>query len=241
LHREWTIRAADAGKNVLCEKPMATTVADCQAMVAACQRNGVHLVEAFMYRHHPQWNIVWDALNAGKIGKIETLRSSFQFMTRDSGNVRLSAPLEGGALQDAGCYAINACRWFLGEPSLVRGISVDRQGYGVDTHNAAALEFPSGALALLSCSFETALSQSLELIGDKGRIDVEIPFLPLVESHIRIVNAEGNRLVKVPLRNQYIDQALDFEALIREGKPNLTPGTDAAATQAVIAAWKAHE
>jgi xylose dehydrogenase (NAD/NADP) len=238
LHREWTIRAADAGKHVLCEKPMATTVADCEAMVAACARNGVHLVEAFMYRHHPQWNVVWDALNAGKIGKIQTLISSFQFTTRDPGNVRLSPTLEGGALQDAGCYVINACRWFLGEPSLVRGISTDRQGHGVDTHNAAVLEFPSGAQALLSCSFDSASIQHLDLIGDRGRIDVELPFLPLVESHIRIVSSEGTQVVTVPVRDQYIDQAIDFEALVREGKPNLTSGADAAATQAVIAAWQ---
>lgn len=239
LHRDWTIRAAEAKKNVLCEKPMATTVADCEAMVDASKRHGVQLVEAFMYRYHPQWKVVWDALDSGKLGKILTLRSTFQFRIQDPANVRLSAPLDGGALQDAGCYCINVCRWFLGEPSRVRGISLDRQGHGVDTHNAAALEFPSGALAILTTSFDTTGLQSLELIGEQGRIQVETPFLPLSEARIRIVDGEGDRVVTVPFHDQYIDQAVAFEALVRENKASLTPGTDAAPTQAVIAAWKA--
>jgi predicted dehydrogenase len=238
LHREWTIRAAEAGKHVLCEKPMATSVADCDAMVAACRRNGVHLVEAFMYRHHPQWKLVWDAVNGGKIGAIQTLISSFQFSVRDPQNVRLSAPLAGGALQDAGCYVINACRWFLGEPTRVRGISADRQGHGVDTHNVAALEFASGAQAILSTSFDSAQLQSLHLIGDRGRIEVDSPFIHQGPSQIRLINADGIQTEAVPYHDQYVDQALDFEALVREGKPNLTPGADAALTQAVIAAWK---
>jgi D-xylose 1-dehydrogenase (NADP+, D-xylono-1,5-lactone-forming) len=239
LHREWTIRAAEAGKHVLCEKPMAPSVADCTAMVAACERNGVHLVEAFMYRYHPQWKVVWDAVNSGKLGKIQTLRATFQFSIRDPANVRLSAPLDGGALQDAGCYCINVCRWFLGEPTRVRGISLDRQGHGVDTHNAAALEFASGAEALLSCSFETTFSQSLELIGDRGRIEVPAPFLPSGDTPVHLVDADGDRIETIAARNQYAEEALAMEALIRDSKASLTPGADAALTQAVIAAWKA--
>jgi predicted dehydrogenase len=239
LHREWTIRAAEAGKHVLCEKPMAPSIADCDAMVAACERNRVHLVEAFMYRYHPQWQVVWNAVNAGRIGKIQTLRATFQFSIRDPANVRLSAPLIGGALQDAGCYCVNVCRWFLGEPTRVRGISLDRQGHGVDTHNAAALEFASGALALLSCSFETVPAQSLELIGERGRIEVPAPFLPSGDARVRLVGADGDRIETIPARNQYAEEALAMEALVRGGKTPLTPGSDAALTQAVLDAWKA--
>jgi xylose dehydrogenase (NAD/NADP) len=239
LHKEWAIRAAEAGKHVLCEKPMATTVADCDEMVAASQRHSVHLVEAFMYRNHPQWQIAWRAINEGRLGKLLTLRATFQFPSSDPNNVRLSPSLAGGVLQDAGCYCVNVCRWFLGEPTRVRGISLDRQGHGVDTHNVAALEFASGALAILSCSFDTVNVQTVELIGDKGRIEFPTAFVPPAMAKVRVVDANGDRVETVPEANAYALQARAFERLLREGGPVLSPATDAAGTQAVIAAWRA--
>jgi predicted dehydrogenase len=240
LHKEWTIRAAEAGKPILCEKPMATTVADCEEMVAACERNGVPLVEAFMYRNHPQWQVGWRALQEGRLGKLLTLRATFQFPSRDPQNVRLNPDLAGGVLQDAGCYCINVARWFLGEPVRVQGISLDRQGHGVDTHNAAALEFADGALAILSCSFDTINVQTVELIGDQGRVEFPTAFVPPPVAQVRVVDADGDRLEAVPEANAYALQALAFERLVREGTPVLTPATDAAKTQAVIAAWRAN-
>jgi predicted dehydrogenase len=238
LHRPWSIRAAEAGKHVLCEKPLATTVADCDAMVAASQRHGVHLVEAFMYRYHPQWQVVWRAIESGRLGQIQTLRVSFQFAIRDPRNVRLSPDLAGGSLQDTGCYCVNVARWFLGEPTRVRGISLDRQGVGVDTHNAAALEFASGALAILTCSFETVGVQIVELLCDQGKVTVEPAFTQTSEAHVRIVDAAGDHVEVVPPADPYTLEALAMEHLIREGTPVLTPASDAAATQAVLAAWR---
>jgi predicted dehydrogenase len=239
LHRPWTLRAAEAGKHVLCEKPLAPNPADCATMVAAAERHGVHLVEAFMYRYHPQWKLVWQVVEAGTIGPIQMLRAAFQFPLRDRTNVRLSAELQGGALQDVGCYCVNVARWFLGEPSRVRGIAADRQGVGVDTHSAAVLEFPSGALALLSCSFETTGRQVVELIGDRGLIEVRTPFTPTGDCEVRIVDGDGERIETVPAANAYGLEARAMEKLIREGTPVLTPASDAAKTQEVIAAWKA--
>ncbi|HLZ10004.1 MAG TPA: Gfo/Idh/MocA family oxidoreductase, partial [Chloroflexota bacterium] len=180
----------------------------------------------------------WEAIRSGRIGEIKTFHSSFQFSTRDRDNVRLNPSLAGGVLQDAGCYCINAARWFLGEPTRVRGFALDQQSTGVDTHCAAALEFPSGALATLTCSFESAMVQSLSIIGSKGRIEVLEPFVQSGDATIRIVDASGPQTVTIPFVNQYALECVAMESLIKEGKPSLSPATDAAGTQAVIAAWK---
>ena len=238
LHAPWAIRAAEAGKHVLCEKPLAPTVAECESMVTAARKHGVHLVEAFMYRNHPQWTYVHELVNAGEIGAIRLLRASFAFRLRDRENIRLSAELGGGALQDVGCYCINLARWFLGEPSRVRGTALDLQSVGVDTHSAAVLEYESGALAMLSCSFETFGQQIVEIVGDRGRIEVQPAFVPLGDSRVRIVTADADRTETIPAADAYQLQAAAMERLIRMGAPSPTPATDAAPTQAIIAAWK---
>jgi predicted dehydrogenase len=239
LHVPWAMRAAEAGKHVLCEKPLAPSIEECATMVAAAERHGTHLVEAFMYRYHPQWQLVWDTIRSGRIGTVQMLRASFQFGQRDPNNVRLRPELGGGVLQDAGCYCINVARWFLGEPTRVHGIALDRQGSGVDTHCAAALEFASGALAALSCSFETERVQTVEISGERGRIDVLTPFVAADQAQVRILDASGERIETLPSANAYGLECLAMERLVREGAPVLTPATDAAKTQAVIAAWKA--
>ncbi len=238
LHVPWSIRAAEAGKHVLCEKPLAPTVTECEQMVAAAKSHGTYLVEAFMYRHHPQWSVVREAIRSGRIGEIKTLRSSFQAGQHDPKNVRLLAELGGGALQDLGCYCINVARWFLGEPTRVNGIAADRQNSGVDTHDAAALEFSSGALAVLTCSFESSLVQSVELIGDRGRIEVPEPFVQSGDATVQIVDRDGTQTVTIPYVNTFGLECLAMERLVRNGEPSLTPAADAAGTQAVIAAWK---
>jgi predicted dehydrogenase len=238
LHLPWTLRTAEAGKHILCEKPLATSAADCETMRAAAERHGVHLMEAFMYRYHPRWEVVWRLVNDGRIGKLQMLRAGFQFPLHDARNVRLSRELQGGALQDVGCYCVNVARWFLGEPTRVTGIAADRQGLGVDTHDACVAAFPSGALALLSCSFETTNWQQLDLIGESGRIVVPAPFLPPPEAEIQIYDANGEKSLRIPAPNQYGLEARAMERLIREAVPVSTTAEDAAKTQAFIAAWR---
>lgn len=238
LHVPWSIRAAEFGKPVLCEKPMAPTVAECDRMVEAAAKHGTPLVEAFMYRFHPQWEVVREAMRSGRLGDLKTFHSTFQFSIQDRQNVRLLPALGGGALQDAGCYCINVARWFLGEPTRVQGIAVDQQNSGVDTHCAAALEFPGGVLATLSCSFQTTMVQSVSIVGTRGRIEVAEPFVQSGDATLRIVDRAGVQNVTVPFVNQYALECLAMESLVRHGTPSLTPATDAAKTQAVIAAWK---
>ncbi|HVC33048.1 MAG TPA: Gfo/Idh/MocA family oxidoreductase [Chloroflexota bacterium] len=238
LHAPWVIRAAEAGKNVLCEKPLAPTVADCEAMAAAAERHGIHLVEAFMYRHHPQWKVVQEVLDSGRIGPVRLLRATWTFRLRDRQNIRLSSELGGGALQDVGCYCINLARWFLGEPTRVRGIASDQQGVGVDTHSAAVLEFASGALAVLTCSFETTNQQVMEIIGERGRIEVPSAFVSFGDTRVRIVDPDDDRTEIVPATDVYALQIAAMGRLIRGGVSSFSPASDAALTQAVIAAWR---
>lgn len=238
LHATWTMRAAEAGKHILCEKPLAATAAECEAMVAACERHGVHLVEAFMYRYHPQWQLVWEAVNAGRIGPLRLIRAGFGFLLRGDGNIRMVPELDGGALQDVGCYCVNVARWFLGEPVRVRGVSTDLRGAGVDTHNSAVLEYVGGAQALLECSFETASHQLVELVGERGRIEVPVAFVTSGETRVRIVDADGERVESIPAADSYALEIVAMGRLIREGTPTLTPGTDAIRTQTVLAAWR---
>jgi predicted dehydrogenase len=242
LHAEWTIRAAEAGKHVLCEKPLAPNPAECEAMVAVCAASGVQLVEGFMYRHHPRWRLLRRRLDEGTIGPVRLLRAAFGFRMgpeRDA-DVRLSPELAGGALQDVGCYCVNATRWFLGEPTAVRGRAIDRRGRGVDTHAAAVLEYPDGVLAELSCSLDGALGQTLEIVGERGRIVVPSAFLPGTgEAPLDVVEAGGAAARElVPGVDQYQLEVEAFRDLVRQGTPSPTPGADGAATQRVIAAWR---
>jgi xylose dehydrogenase (NAD/NADP) len=238
LHVPWAIRAAEAGKHILCEKPLAPTIAGCEAMVAAAERHGVHLVEAFMYRHHPQWKLVREVIDSGKVGPVRLLRATFTFQLRDPRNIRLSPELGGGALQDVGCYCINVARWFLGEPTQIRGIASDLQGVGVDTHSAAVLEFGSGALAVLTCSFEMTGQQVVEIVGERGRIEVQTAFVCFGDTRVRVVDADGDRVEIIPAADAYALEVAAMDRLIRDGEPSLSPATDAALTQAVIAAWR---
>lgn len=238
LHLPWTLRAAEAGKHILCEKPLATTVANCETMRAAAEQYGVHLMEAFMYRFHPQWRVVRRLLDEGRIGRLQLLRATFQFPLYDRTNVRLSTELEGGAIQDVGCYCVNVARWFLGEPTRVAGIALDRPGVGVDTHDACVAAFPSDTLAMLGCSFETTNQQYLELIGKTGRIVVETPFLPPPEAQVRVYDARGEETLTMSGPNQYALEAQAMERLVRANVPVSTTAEDAAKTQAFISQWR---
>jgi len=234
LHASWSIRALAAGKPVLCEKPMATSVADCQAMVAAAERHKLPLAEAFMYRYHPRWQVVRRLVDEGAIGRVLTLRAAFGFKLDRAEDVRLSPALGGGAAQDVGCYAVNAARWFLGEPTRVLGRAADRRGVGVDTHGAAVLAYADGVLATVECSFDAPMGQRFELVGERGTIEVPGPFLPRHDHSVRV----GDSVEQVPPANQYAEQFRAFERCVREGTPLLTPGTDAAGTQEVLARWR---
>ena len=176
LHAEWTIAAARAGKHVLCEKPLATTVAEAEQMVAACEEAGVLLMEAFMYRHHPSWVAVRELVAAGRIGRLVAVQSWFSYFNDDPGNIRNILAAGGGALYDIGCYCVNLSRMlFGGEPTRVLGsVSRDPVG-GTDTVASAILEFGDG-VATFTASTRAEDDQRVHVHGTNGRLSLEIPF-----------------------------------------------------------------
>ena len=175
LHTEWTVRAARAGKHVLCEKPMALGLDECRRMLDACREAGVLFMEALMYRLHPQHARVRDLLDSGLLGEPTLFRASFCFSMRNPrDNVRLVPELGGGALLDLGVYAIDSARFVLGaEPTDVAGrVRIDPR-FGVDMTGAGVLTLPRGTIAEVSASFEAAGGGHYELIGTGGRVVVE--------------------------------------------------------------------
>jgi predicted dehydrogenase len=177
LHKPWVMRAADLGKHILCEKPLALDAREAAAMVEYCRERGVMLMEAFMWRHQPRTFGLRTLISGGAIGELRLVRSSFSFpITLD--DWRLDSARGGGALWDVGCYGVNTARFFAGsEPTLCRAIA-HFGDTGVDLTLTALLEFAGGILATIDCSFEQPFRCGYELVGTRGVVDVPDAYLP---------------------------------------------------------------
>ena len=169
-HRPWTLRALAAGKHVLCEKPLALNSAEAEEMAAAAGAAGRLLMEAFMYRFHPQMRMLASSLGGRSVRHVH---AAFGFHLRDPENYRARSELGGGALYDVGCYCIDVARWLLGEPDQVRAFA--HRG-AVDMTTTALLHFPSGATASVWASMESPEHQALEVVTDQEVTRVEKPF-----------------------------------------------------------------
>jgi predicted dehydrogenase len=172
LHAEWVIKAAEAGKHSLCEKPMGDDAEQVRAMAAACQANGVLLSEAFMFRFATRNNRAREIIASGELGRIWTVKASFSFnIPRSPRNIRHYPEMAGGALADAGCYTVAATRFLLGaEPvAVLSSMHVDDE-FGVDMSGSGILEFPGGPTAVITYSMEDAGTQQIEVIGSSGRM-----------------------------------------------------------------------
>jgi predicted dehydrogenase len=242
LHAEWTIRAAEAGKHVLCEKPMATTVADAERMVAACDRAGVVLMEAFMYRHHPTWVAATDLVRAGRIGPLLAVQSWFGFYNDDPANIRNIVETGGGALYDIGCYCVNLSRMlFDGEPTRVVGALRRDPDNGTDVLTAGILEFTDG-IASFMCSTRAEDDQRVDMYGTEGRISIEIPFNIPPDLPTRITVAAGGDPPVAPALDvmtfepydPYAAEAEAFAAAVLDGASLAAPPADAIANLRVI-------
>ncbi len=180
LHAEWTLQALQAGKHVLCEKPMSVTAREGKIMMDAAHEHNVLLMEAFMYRFHPQ--IIWaiEQANAGLIGNVRLVRASFSFDIRSRpDDIRLKPDLAGGALMDVGCYTVNVCRAVYGHAPLVVAARVHTTSQiGVDMATNAVLDFGEGRFGMMDCSFELPTRQMVEIIGEAGTLTIPVPFTP---------------------------------------------------------------
>lgn len=177
-HLAWTLRALEAGKHVLCEKPLAMTAADCHTMQRAAADRGLVLMEAFMYRFHPRWERLLERVRAGDLGPIRLIQASFTFTVTDPANIRLSLELGGGALMDVGCYTVNVARSLMAaEPSEARAQARWTIG-GVDEQLFGTLRFERGAVAQLACSLAAARSEDVLVVGEKGVARLRHAFVP---------------------------------------------------------------
>ena len=195
LHVEWTVKALDAGKHVLCEKPIALRAADAQAIVAARDRTGKCVIEAFMVRFHPQWRRIRELVVGGRIGTVRAIQSAFVFSVLDPGNVRNRADIGGGALYDVGCYPIVTARYvFGGEPERAIAL-VDRDpALGVDRVTSGLLAFPGGGQLAFCSALQLAPYQRVVVLGTEGRIEVSVPFTPQKDHGCRLVIDSGKSL-----------------------------------------------
>jgi xylose dehydrogenase (NAD/NADP) len=178
MHCEFTVLAAEKGKHVLCEKPLALDSQECKEMISACEENDVLLMEAFMYRFHPQIAKLKELLDAGKIGTLSTMRATFRIAMSDLNDIRYQKELGGGALYDIGCYCVSSMRLLVGaEPISVQGTARFNDQKGVDETFVGMLRFPGLELGLFDCAFRSSLLQTLELVGDGGTLELSDPFV----------------------------------------------------------------
>jgi len=242
LHATWAIAAADAGKHVLCEKPLALSSADAERIVEAADRAGVQLMEAFMYRLHPSWVAVRELVAAGRIGRLAAVQSWFSYYNDDPSNIRNMSEAGGGALYDIGCYCINLSRMlFGGEPGRVSGGLVRDPTSGTDVVTSGILEFEDG-IATFSCSTRAEDDQRVDVYGSAGRISVEIPFNIPPDRPTRIFLTAGGDPPVAPLTetvtfdpaDPYTVEAEAFAVSVLEGRPVPVPATDAVANLRVI-------
>ena len=178
MHREFAVLAAEKGKHVLCEKPLAINSSECEEMIHACEHHHVWLMEAFMYRFHPQIVKLKEMVDSRSIGRIAAFRAAFRTSQSDPSDIRFQKDLGGGSLMDVGCYCVNVMRLLAGaEPTVVLGIARFDEKTGVDETFTGILRFPGLEIGLFDCGFRSTLHQRLEVIGDKGTLEVLAPFL----------------------------------------------------------------
>ncbi len=243
LHVPWSIKAAEAGKHVLCEKPVSLTVAEARTLLAARERCGVKIGEAFMVKTHPQWLRTRDLIRKGVIGELRAIVGVFSYFNRDAKNVRNITEWGGGAMLDIGCYPITTSRFIFGEePVSVLAVVERDPDFKTDRLASAILEFPSGQ-AVFTCSTQLVAYQRMQFLGTTGRIEVEIPFNAPNERATRIFVDDGRdvfgggvRIETIPVCDQYTLQGDAFSKAIREGGEVPVPLEDAIANMAVIEA-----
>ncbi|MGI8929425.1 MAG: Gfo/Idh/MocA family protein [Candidatus Limnocylindrales bacterium] len=242
MHMEWTHKAADAGKHVLCEKPLALTAADAEDMIAACEAAGVTLMEAFMYRLHPSWAAVREVVGSGRIGRLMAVQSWFSYYNDDPANIRNISDAGGGALYDIGCYNVNLSRMLFGtEPVRVRSSVIRDPATGVDVLTSAILDFEGGS-ATFTCSTRTETDQRVHVYGTEGRISVGIPFnIPPDRPTEIFVTAGGDPPVAprterltFPAADPYTLEAEELAAIVLDGATPQFPTRDAAANMRVM-------
>jgi predicted dehydrogenase len=239
LHVPWSIKALEAGKHVLCEKPIALTAAEAQKLVhAARQHPQQKVMEAFMYRHHPQWQRARQLVLDGGVGELRTIQTFFSYHNVDAANIRNQAEIGGGGLMDIGCYCISLSRFvFAAEPQRVCGIVELDPQFGVDRLASALMDFGRGT-STFTCSTQLVPYQRVNIFGTEGRVEIEIPFNAPPDLPCRMWHQRGDEIDEIVLDicDQYTIQGDLFSQAILNDTDVPTPIEDAVANMQVIEA-----
>lgn len=236
LHADWSIRAAEAGKHVLCEKPLALSVAEVDQLVEAAQKNKVVIAEAFMYKHHPQTLKVLEMIDQDVIGEVLLIKGAFTFDLTRPDDVRWQPEWGGGSIWDVGCYPISYTRLIAhAEPIEVFGWQATGAS-GVDVVFSGQLRFADGLLAQLDCGFRAPFRTSMEIVGTKGSIVVDTPFKPQTDNWIKINYGDRLEAILSPGYDLYLGEIEDMENAVLNGQPQRVPLADSRANVATIVA-----
>ena len=244
MHCEWTVKALEAGKHVLCEKPLGVSVAECRQMIDAAKANNVVLIEGFTHRWNPHLREARRLVTGGAIGRIATIDASFSFKAVEpEKNIRFSPTLGGGSLWDTGCYAIYAARFVMdAEPVVVRGTAVDHGAWGVDTTFAGIMEFENNAIATITSSMDQPFRVQICINGSEGRIEVPRMFDdsgPIIVKMGDGRTKQDERMTATPAPYRFVSQLDEFSECVLKGKAPEFPPEDGLRNTAVISAFYA--
>jgi predicted dehydrogenase len=237
LHVEWASRALEAGKHVLCEKPLGMNKMEVKQLQRTSRQYPKQLIsEAFMYRYHPQWRRTRQLIRSKNIGELQSIHVHFSYDNKDPGNIRNKLALGGGALMDIGCYGISVARWlFEGEPRRVCARMVRHPEFGTDIFTTILLDFPQGS-ATVVCATQMQRHQRVTLVGSHGQITLYTPFNALPDEIVRLEYQDGNEhsVHEIGPADQFAEQCDHFAAAAIDGKPLLTPISDSVCNMHVI-------
>ena len=241
MHVDWSIKAAEAGKHVLCEKPIGLDANDCLRLIETRDRTGVRIGEAFMVRSHPQWLRLRELGQDGSIGNLRCIVAAFSYFNNDPANVRSIPEWGGGALMDIGCYPVQISRFlYQEEPVRVTAMLERDPALGIDRLTTGLMEFPSGH-AMFTCGTQMVPHQRVHIIGSKSRVEVQIPFNAPPDWSARIaidpgvdVHGTGTTTEEFPACDQYTAQADAFCLAVRNGTEVPTPLEDSLKNMRVI-------
>ncbi|HBE79589.1 MAG TPA: gfo/Idh/MocA family oxidoreductase [Firmicutes bacterium] len=214
IHAEWIKKAADYGKHIICEKPLALNASEAQNAIDYAIQKGVRVMEAFMYKFHPQWQRVLELVKFGEIGRITTIHTFFGYSNTDPENIRNIKEFGGGALLDIGCYAVSTARFLLqAEPKRVLSIATFDKAFYTDITASCILDFGT-VQTLFTVGTQTYSNQKVEIFGTDGSITIEIPFniYPDVAAKVTVQNGVGIRTLELGPADQYL---LEFEGFAR--------------------------
>jgi xylose dehydrogenase (NAD/NADP) len=236
LHAEWTVKAVESGKHVLCEKPLALSLEEVDAISAAAQRHGRIVAEAFMYRTHAQTRLVREMVKSGKLGKVRMVRSSFTFVMTDPDDYRWKPEMGGGSLWDIGCYPLSFTRAVLAaEPLEVFGWQVTGPT-GIDDSFVAQIRFPGDVFTQFDCNIRASFRVFMEIAGDEATLRIPRPFNPGALETLELIRQRETETITVKGTPPYLSEVEDMADAILMGKPPLISLTDSRANVASILA-----